>query len=70
MNIPYDFNNIKPIATQVWNCEEIGFYTNGKYNKVIYTYKLIPGERMCKVQIGDLAPFWFTSLVFTHADGK
>ena len=30
MNIPSDLNTIQPRATQVWNCDEIGFSTNGR----------------------------------------
>ena len=44
MIIRYDLNNIKPRATQVWNCDEIEFDPNGIRNKVICTYKLFQGE--------------------------
>ena len=37
MDIPYDLNEIQPRATQVLNCDEIGFDTNGRWNKVIFT---------------------------------
>ena len=37
--IPSDLNGIEPRATQVWNCDEIRFYRNGRWNKVIGTYK-------------------------------
>ena len=29
MNITSNLNYIQPISTQVWNCDEIGFDTNG-----------------------------------------
>ena len=50
MNIPSGLNGIQPRATQVWKYDEIGFDPNGRWNKVIYTYKLFQGERMWKVQ--------------------
>ena len=43
MNIPSKLNDIQPSATQVWNCDEIGFNPNGRRNKVICTYKLFQG---------------------------
>ena len=30
MIIPYDINDIQPRATQLCNCDEIGFDTNGR----------------------------------------
>ena len=59
MNIPSDLNDIKPRATKVWHCDEIGFYPNGRWSKVISTYKFFQGEQMWKVQIGEQAPLWF-----------
>ena len=53
MIIPSDINDIKPRATKVWNCDEIGFDTNRRRNKVICTYKLFQGEWMWKVQTGE-----------------
>ena len=70
MNIPFDLNDIQPRATQVWNCDEIWFYPNGRWNKVICTYKFFQGELMWKVQTGEWAPFWCTLIVFTWAYGK
>ena len=32
-------NQIQPRATQVWNCDEIVFDPNGKWRKVVCTYK-------------------------------
>ena len=31
MNTPYDLNDIQPRSIKVWNWNEIGFYTNGKW---------------------------------------
>ena len=50
--IPSDLNDIQPRDTQVWNCDEIGFNPNGRWKKVIYTYKLFQGEQIRKVQNG------------------
>ena len=53
MNIPSELNDIQPRATQLWNCDEYGFDTNGKLNMLVCTYKLFPGEIMWKVQTGE-----------------
>ena len=52
MNIPSDLTYIQPRATQVWNCDEIEFDTNGVRNKVICNYDFIQGEwtRMVKME--------------------
>ena len=50
---PPDLHQIQPRATQVWNCDEIGFDPNGKWRKVVCTYKYFQGERMWKVQTGE-----------------
>ena len=56
--VPPDLHQIQPRATQVWNCDEIGFDPNGKWRKVVCAYKYFQGERMRKAQTGDRAPFW------------
>ena len=63
--VPADLHQIQPRATQVWNCDEIGFDPNGKWSKVVCTYKYFQGERMWKVKTGDRAQLWCTLLVFT-----
>ena len=70
MNISSDINKIQPISIQVWNCDEICFDANGKWHKVICTYRLLPGEKNWKVQIVDQLPFLFTLIVFTSDGGK
>ena len=35
MNIPSGLNNIQPRSTQVWNCDKIGFDSNGIISKEI-----------------------------------
>ena len=37
--IPDDLSDIQPRPSQVWNCDEIGIDPNGKWSKVICTYK-------------------------------
>ena len=69
-NVPPDLHQIQPRATQVWNCEEIGFDPNGKWRKVVCTYKYYQGERMWKVKTGERTPFWCTLLVFNRSDGQ
>ena len=68
--VPPDLHQIQPRATQVWNCDEIGFDPNGKWCKVVCTYKYFQGDRMWKVQTGKRAPLWCTLIVFTRSDGK
>ena len=66
--IPSDINDIQPRATQLWNCNEVGFDPNGMWHKVICAYKLFQGELMWKVKTGERAPLWCTLLVFARAD--
>ena len=67
---PPDLHQIRPRATQVWNYDEIGFDPNGKWQKVVCTYKFFLGEIMWKVQTGERASLWCTLLVFTRANWK
>ena len=60
-----DLHHIQPRATQLWNFDEVGFDPNGKWRKVVCTYKYFQEEIMSKAQAGDRAPFWCTLLVFT-----
>ena len=41
MNTPSDLNEIQKRSTQVWNCDEIMFNPNGRWNKVVFTYKFL-----------------------------
>ena len=70
MVIPKDLAEIQPRDSQVWNCDEIGLDPNGKWTKVVCTYKWCPREEMWKAQTGERAPFWVTLLLFTRADGQ
>ena len=42
--VPPEIHQIRPRDTQVWNCDEIGFEPNGKWHKVLCTYKLFQEE--------------------------
>ena len=68
--LPKDLKEIQPRPSQVWNFDEIGFDPNGSCLSVFCTYKFFTGKRMWKSQIGERAPFWFTSLFFTRAYGQ
>ena len=70
MMIPSRINHIKPRITQVWNCNKIGFDQNGRWNKVICTYKLVKGDCMWKAKTGDQEPLWCKLLVFNRSDGQ
>ena len=52
MNIPSDIKEIELRARKKCNCNEVGFDLNLKQHKVVCTYKFLPGEHMCKLQIG------------------
>ena len=43
MIAPPDLHHIQPGATQVWNFDEIGLDPNGKFHKVVCTYKYLQG---------------------------
>ena len=70
MIIPSDLSDIQPRATQVWNCGEVGFDPNIRWNEVVCTHKFFQGERMWKVQTGERSPLWCTLPVFTRAYGQ
>ena len=70
MIVPPNLHQIQPRANRVWNCDEIGLNSNGKWRKVVCIYNYFQGEIMWKVQTGERALFWCTLLVFTRADGK
>ena len=38
-DIPKDFSSIQPRADQVWNVDEIGIDPNGKWARIVCTYK-------------------------------
>ena len=44
MIISSELNYIQPRATKVWKYDEIGFYPNGMWNKVICNYNLFQGK--------------------------
>ena len=46
MNIPSNLNTIQSRATQLFNCDKIGFNTNESWNKFICNYKFFSGEQM------------------------
>ena len=62
--------NIMPRIDQVWNVDEIRLYPDGKWYRIVCTYKWCNVDRVWKTQEGDHAPFWFTLLFFTRADGQ
>ena len=68
--VPPNLRQVQSRSTQVWNCDKIGFDPNGKWHKVVCTYKFFQVERMWKVKTGKRAPFWCTLLIFTRSYGK
>ena len=57
MIIPSDVDDIQAILYQVWNFNDIGFGPNGKWIKVMCTYKLQISHRVRRIQTGEYAPF-------------
>ena len=53
----------------MWNCNEIGFYLNRIWYKILFTYNLFTGYRIWRTQTGERSPFWCTELIFTCTDG-
>ena len=68
--VPPDLHKIQPRPSQVWNCDEIGIDPNGKWTKVVCTYKFCMVEQIWKMQTGEHAPFWCTLLLWSRADGQ
>ena len=68
--IPDNLQDLQPRASQTWNCDDIGIDPNGKWHKVICTYKYCMVDKIWKCQDGEHAPFWVTILFFSRADGQ
>lgn len=68
--IPDDFAEIQPRADQVWNCDEVGIDPNGKWYKIVCTFKWCMTEKLWKTQTGERSPFWCSFLFFSRADGQ
>ena len=57
VNITYEIKKNKPRAMQVWKCDDIEFDSNGKWHKVVYNYKSLPGKCVWKGKTGERKPF-------------
>lgn len=68
--VPRDLQEVLPRGNQVWNCDKIGVDPNGKWNKIVCTYKWCGVEKLWKTQEGEKAPFWVSFLFFSRADGQ
>ena len=68
--VPEDLLDLQPRPSQFWNFDEIGINLNGKWCKVIFTYKYCMTDKIWKCQDGEDAPYWVTVLFFTRADGQ
>jgi len=53
MQLPPDLEKIQPRPSQVWNCDEIGIDPNGKWTKIVCTYKYCVAEQIWKAQTGE-----------------
>ena len=63
--VPEDLQQVLPRANQVWNCDKIGVDPNGKWNKIVCTYKWYNVKKIWKTQEGEKAPFWVSFLFFS-----
>ena len=70
MHIPKDLMNIMPRIDQVWNVDEIRLYPDGKWYRIVCTYKWYNVDRVLKTQEGEHELFWFTLIFLTGADGQ
>ena len=68
--VPTDLEDIRPRPDQHWSLDEIGIYPNGKWTRIVCTYKWCLAEKIWKTQRGERAPFWCTVLFFTRGDGQ
>ena len=68
--VPDDLDSVQPRPDQIWNCDEVGIDPNGKFSKIIYTYKWCKSTRVWRTQDGEKAPFWCSLLFFMRADGQ
>ena len=68
--VPEDLQDVLPRPDQIWNCDEVGIDPNGKWHKIVCTYKWCKNEKVWRTQDGEKAPFWVTFLFFTRADGQ
>ena len=68
--IPEDLDDIQTQPPQVWNCDKIGFDPNGSWRKVVYNYKFFTGDRMCRIQIGEISPLCCTDLIFSRSNDQ
>ena len=55
--VPKYPEEIQPQSSQVWNCDEIACYPNGSCIQVVCTYKFFTGDRICRTQTREIAPF-------------
>ena len=56
IHIPENLEEIIPRADQVWNCDEIGLDQNGKWHRIICTYKWYNIDRIWKTKEGEHEP--------------
>ena len=68
--IPYDLFELQPHTSRCWNCNEIGLDPNGRWSKVVCTWKYNISEKVCMCKDGEHAPFGVTVLFFTRANGQ
>ena len=62
--VPEDLKDIQPRPSQVCNCDEIGFNTNGSWRKLVCIYKLLTGDRVCRTHTEEISPFFYTAFIF------
>jgi hypothetical protein len=68
-HVPDDLDDIQPRADQIWNADEIGFDPDGKWDRVVCTFKWCMSNKLWMTKTGEKAPFWVSMLYFVRADG-
>ena len=64
-----DLQDIQTRPLQVYNFDKIGFYPNGKWNKMVWTYKLFTGESLYRNHPGERERLWCIELIFACING-
>ena len=65
-----DPHDVQLQPSQVWNCCEVGFDPNGRWECIVCNYKWYNISRIWCSQSGEHAPFWCSLLIFSRADEK
>ena len=63
--VPPYFQDIQHFPSQVWNFDEILFDMNVIWCKMVWTYKLFMGDKVCRSHTCEKSPFCCTAFICT-----